>query len=315
MVRSGAPDAPLEEDPGARYMRYVGQGARDLRHVPGCARSVPATARSCKRAFDAEYARLYRRVIPEAEVEVADVGAHRLHRRGGSRAAGRRRRRGRHRRRSTIWPVPDLETGEEHEVPLFWRPDLEPGAEISGTRHPSPRTRPRPSSLAGSGSASPPTATSSSNVGRTPIASAQSRKGKPHMATSESPTPCPHRLRHRRDVHGLHPGRRGGGTAAPAQVPDHAEDPSIGALEGMTDLLRAAGIALADGRPGRARNHAGHQRDHRRTGARLGLLTTRGFRDILEMGTEQRYDIHDLFLTFPRTPGRAARPGARSRSG
>ena len=36
-----------------------------------------------------------------------------------------------------------------------------------------------------------------------------------------------------------------------------------------------------------------------RNGARLGLLTTRGFRDVLEMGTEQRYDIHDLFLTFP----------------
>ena len=36
-----------------------------------------------------------------------------------------------------------------------------------------------------------------------------------------------------------------------------------------------------------------------RRGARVGLLTTRGFRDILEMGTEQRYDIHDLFLEFP----------------
>ena len=36
-----------------------------------------------------------------------------------------------------------------------------------------------------------------------------------------------------------------------------------------------------------------------RTGARLGLLTTAGFRDILEMGTEQRYDIYDLFLKFP----------------
>src|SRR5262249_8750214 len=34
-------------------------------------------------------------------------------------------------------------------------------------------------------------------------------------------------------------------------------------------------------------------------GARLGLLTTQGFRDSLEMGTEQRYDIYDLFLTFP----------------
>ncbi len=36
-----------------------------------------------------------------------------------------------------------------------------------------------------------------------------------------------------------------------------------------------------------------------RSGARLGLITTRGFRDILEMGTEQRYDIYDLFLKFP----------------
>src|SRR5262249_22880074 len=36
-----------------------------------------------------------------------------------------------------------------------------------------------------------------------------------------------------------------------------------------------------------------------RSGARLGLITTRGFRDILEMGTEQRYDIFDLFLRFP----------------
>ena len=36
-----------------------------------------------------------------------------------------------------------------------------------------------------------------------------------------------------------------------------------------------------------------------RRGCKLGLLTTEGFRDILEMGTEQRYDIHDLFLQFP----------------
>src|SRR4030095_9037408 len=36
-----------------------------------------------------------------------------------------------------------------------------------------------------------------------------------------------------------------------------------------------------------------------RRGARLGLLTTQGFRDSLEMGTEQRYDIYDLFLGFP----------------
>ena len=36
-----------------------------------------------------------------------------------------------------------------------------------------------------------------------------------------------------------------------------------------------------------------------RTGAPTALLTTRGFRDILAMGKEQRYDIYDLFLRFP----------------
>lgn len=36
-----------------------------------------------------------------------------------------------------------------------------------------------------------------------------------------------------------------------------------------------------------------------RKGAPTALLTTAGFRDTLEMGKEQRYDIYDLFLQFP----------------
>ena len=77
------------------------------------------------------------------------------------------------------------------------------------------------------------------------------------------------------------------------------EDPSIGALAGLSDLLEAVGVDIADV------GHVVHGTTLvtnaiiERSGARLGLLTTRGFRDILEMGTEQRYDIHDLFLTFP----------------
>ena len=77
------------------------------------------------------------------------------------------------------------------------------------------------------------------------------------------------------------------------------EDPSIGALAGLSDLLGSAGVVLAD------IAHIVHGTTLvtnaiiERSGARLGLLTTRGFRDVLEMGTEQRYDIHDLFLTFP----------------
>jgi N-methylhydantoinase A len=36
-----------------------------------------------------------------------------------------------------------------------------------------------------------------------------------------------------------------------------------------------------------------------RKGARTALVTTEGFRDVLEMGTEVRYDIYDLFLEKP----------------
>ena len=36
-----------------------------------------------------------------------------------------------------------------------------------------------------------------------------------------------------------------------------------------------------------------------RKGAKVGLITTRGFRDSLEMGRETRYDLYDLFLQKP----------------
>lgn len=36
-----------------------------------------------------------------------------------------------------------------------------------------------------------------------------------------------------------------------------------------------------------------------RKGARTGLLTTRGFRDVLEIGREMRYDLYDIFIEFP----------------
>ncbi|MBI5966893.1 MAG: hydantoinase/oxoprolinase family protein [Deltaproteobacteria bacterium] len=36
-----------------------------------------------------------------------------------------------------------------------------------------------------------------------------------------------------------------------------------------------------------------------RKGARSGLLTTRGFQDVLEIGREIRYDLYDIYLTMP----------------
>jgi 5-oxoprolinase (ATP-hydrolysing)/N-methylhydantoinase A len=77
------------------------------------------------------------------------------------------------------------------------------------------------------------------------------------------------------------------------------KDPAAGALEGLEELLRAAGLGFEDV------GHLVHGTTLvtnaiiERSGAALGLLTTRGFRDTLEMGIEQRYDIYDLFLRFP----------------
>src|SRR5438477_2558409 len=77
------------------------------------------------------------------------------------------------------------------------------------------------------------------------------------------------------------------------------QDPSVAALEGLAQLTAQAGISLAEvGEIVHGTTLVTNAIIERR-GARLGLITTAGFRDVLEMGTEQRYDIYDLFLKFP----------------
>src|SRR5881397_2902779 len=77
------------------------------------------------------------------------------------------------------------------------------------------------------------------------------------------------------------------------------KDPSAGALDGLEELLRAAGLRFSDlGQLVHGTTLVTNAIIERH-GATLGLLTTRGFRDTLEMGIEQRYDIYDLFLRFP----------------
>jgi 5-oxoprolinase (ATP-hydrolysing)/N-methylhydantoinase A len=77
------------------------------------------------------------------------------------------------------------------------------------------------------------------------------------------------------------------------------QDPSVAALEGLGELIRQAGITLGDVSEIVHGTTLVTNAIIERRGARLGLLTTQGFRDSLEMGTEQRYDIYDLFLGFP----------------
>ena len=76
-------------------------------------------------------------------------------------------------------------------------------------------------------------------------------------------------------------------------------DPSVGALEGLAELVATAGITLSDVTDIVHGTTLVTNALIERRGAKLGLITTAGFRDILEMGTEQRYDIYDLFLQYP----------------
>lgn len=77
------------------------------------------------------------------------------------------------------------------------------------------------------------------------------------------------------------------------------EDPSVGALAGLAQIVDDAGLTLGDiGEIVHGTTLVTNALIERK-GAKLGLITTEGFRDILEMGTEQRYDIYDLFLQYP----------------
>jgi 5-oxoprolinase (ATP-hydrolysing) len=76
-------------------------------------------------------------------------------------------------------------------------------------------------------------------------------------------------------------------------------DPSVGALAGLTEIVAKARLRLSDIDEIVHGTTLVANALIERQGARLGLITTAGFRDILEMGTEQRYDIYDLFLRYP----------------
>src|SRR5919108_5912698 len=78
------------------------------------------------------------------------------------------------------------------------------------------------------------------------------------------------------------------------------EDPSQAVETVLTETLRQAKIAPAEVR------HLVHGTTLvtnaviERKGARTALLTTEGFRDSIEIGREQRYDLYDLMLEHPR---------------
>ncbi|MBI3515502.1 MAG: hydantoinase/oxoprolinase family protein, partial [Proteobacteria bacterium] len=88
-----------------------------------------------------------------------------------------------------------------------------------------------------------------------------------------------------------------------ASTPD---DPSRGIAHGVDEGLRRV-LPNANGAPAQAVSYFGHGTtvatnaliQHR--GVTTGLITTAGFRDLLEIGRQKRPDLYDLFADKPRT--------------
>src|SRR5207244_3860822 len=78
------------------------------------------------------------------------------------------------------------------------------------------------------------------------------------------------------------------------------DDPARGAIEGTRRMLDKAG-AKADqiGRVVHATTLFTNALIERK-GARTALLTTAGFRDVLEIARERKYELYDLFIEMPK---------------
>jgi N-methylhydantoinase A len=129
IVRRGAPDAALTEQRSA-FMRYRGQGHEIAVALP--VRAFVAVDRATIRdLFEEAYRRLYSRSIPGVEIEILSwvvtlsgpaeglLAAEAPEQSSEPKPRGKR-------------AVFDPDSGEFAEVPIFWRPDLMPGARVPG---------------------------------------------------------------------------------------------------------------------------------------------------------------------------------------
>ena len=81
--------------------------------------------------------------------------------------------------------------------------------------------------------------------------------------------------------------------------PTTPDDPALGVIAGTRRLLESGAMAAADiGRVVHATTLFTNALIERK-GARTGLITTAGFRDVLEIGRERKFELYDLFIEMP----------------
>ncbi len=76
-------------------------------------------------------------------------------------------------------------------------------------------------------------------------------------------------------------------------------DPARACLEGLRELVAGAGLGWADLAQAIHGTTLGSNVVIERKGKGVALLTTRGFRDVLIIGREKRYQLYDLFIEKP----------------
>ena len=89
------------------------------------------------------------------------------------------------------------------------------------------------------------------------------------------------------------------GGRATAKVLTTPAAPEAGVMNGVRTILAAAGLAPADIQLVIHGTTLATNAVIERKGARTALVTTEGFRDVLALGNESRYDQYDLNITLP----------------
>ncbi len=89
------------------------------------------------------------------------------------------------------------------------------------------------------------------------------------------------------------------GTLRVSKVSSTPEDPGLAVVRGLEALLRAAGVAPASVVEVVHGTTVASNTILQKKGARVGLLTTRGFRDVLEIGRVRTPDLFDLTWEKP----------------
>jgi N-methylhydantoinase A len=77
------------------------------------------------------------------------------------------------------------------------------------------------------------------------------------------------------------------------------DDPARACVEGLRELVARAGLAWTDLAHAVHGTTLGSNVVIERKGGNVALLTTRGFRDVLIIGREKRYQLYDLFIDKP----------------